>query len=345
MKLWRYIYVIIIFAPHRVGASYKVRGDRQEVQPCDIQTTPTHCLVLKPHGTFAGEFELELWLSEDEEDLIVRVFGGKAGAGGWVSLGISPNGRMAGPSEAIIGVGGDSPHVARYHMGGYQSSSVSLLPKQEQLLRNASVESDPSTNALIMHFRRPLHQPLQPVPSTFATVDKVAISTTWEMADSFGKPSSADNKADFLDDDHVQYKGLVATTPMPGDAPGMKCEGALTDVEQGSCQYHQPVERENIQMNKDRKKGQYRGGDKNGGLVRDEIYSQEGDVVGDEEQNTRLKWWLNPRTEGMFLLWAYGRNSWPGYHDAAGSFKLAWLLDEQNESLRTVSVPALQDCC
>lgn len=32
--------------------------------------------------------------------------------------------------------------------------------------------------------------------------------------------------------------------------------------------------------------------------------------------------WLDPSKEGVVLLWAYGREAWPSYHDATGAFVL-----------------------
>lgn len=38
--------------------------------------------------------------------------------------------------------------------------------------------------------------------------------------------------------------------------------------------------------------------------------------------------WLDPREEGVVLLWAYGRGAWPSYHDATGAFVLPRLIFE-----------------
>lgn len=38
--------------------------------------------------------------------------------------------------------------------------------------------------------------------------------------------------------------------------------------------------------------------------------------------------WLDPRQEGVVLLWAYGRGDWPSYHDATGAFVLPHLTLE-----------------
>lgn len=38
--------------------------------------------------------------------------------------------------------------------------------------------------------------------------------------------------------------------------------------------------------------------------------------------------WLDPREEGVVLLWAYGRGAWPSYHDATGAFVLPHLTFE-----------------
>lgn len=35
--------------------------------------------------------------------------------------------------------------------------------------------------------------------------------------------------------------------------------------------------------------------------------------------------WLDPREEGVVLLWAFGRGAWPSYHDATGAFVLPHL--------------------
>lgn len=36
--------------------------------------------------------------------------------------------------------------------------------------------------------------------------------------------------------------------------------------------------------------------------------------------------WLDPREEGIFVLWAFSlRGSWPSYHDVAGAFSLPLL--------------------
>ncbi|CAN0324368.1 unnamed protein product [Ectocarpus fasciculatus] len=32
--------------------------------------------------------------------------------------------------------------------------------------------------------------------------------------------------------------------------------------------------------------------------------------------------WLDPREQGVVLLWAYGTGAWPSYHDATGAFVL-----------------------
>lgn len=38
--------------------------------------------------------------------------------------------------------------------------------------------------------------------------------------------------------------------------------------------------------------------------------------------------WMDPREEGVVLLWAYGRGAWPSYHDATGAFLLPGLALE-----------------
>lgn len=38
--------------------------------------------------------------------------------------------------------------------------------------------------------------------------------------------------------------------------------------------------------------------------------------------------WLDPRQNGVMVIWAYGSRSWPSYHDATGSFVLPLLVGD-----------------
>lgn len=83
---------------------------------CEPSDDPEYaCLVSRPPGAFDGE--IMVYLLADETQLSVKVVGPGAGGGGrgWASLGFSPNGRMAGPSEAVVGFVGVDEGI----QGGY----------------------------------------------------------------------------------------------------------------------------------------------------------------------------------------------------------------------------------
>lgn len=100
-------------------------GINNREPPCEMSDDPDYsCLVSRPPGAFDDEFRIYLSSSRsgqeaDEESgqqlLNVKVVvpgvikgggGGRGRNGVWASLGFSPNGRMAGPSEAVVGVVG-----------------------------------------------------------------------------------------------------------------------------------------------------------------------------------------------------------------------------------------------
>lgn len=77
------------------------------------------CLLSSPPGAFDDEIRLYLSVRgcDVEQQLAVKIvvsgMAGWSGGGGgrgraWASVGFSPNGRMAGPSEAVVGVAGDA---------------------------------------------------------------------------------------------------------------------------------------------------------------------------------------------------------------------------------------------
>lgn len=84
---------------------------------CEPSDDPEYaCLLSRPPGAFDKEFMV--YLSAGYGQLSVKVVvvavagllrdgggggGGQAGEAGWVSVGFSPDGRMAGPSEAVVG--------------------------------------------------------------------------------------------------------------------------------------------------------------------------------------------------------------------------------------------------
>ncbi|CAM9683473.1 unnamed protein product, partial [Discosporangium mesarthrocarpum] len=177
MRLWRYHCALCACCSATAFCCADTRftigglglDDAEYQEECeDNGVSNLTCLVKRPHGALAGEFELRLEVSDDGEDLIVEVFSGKTGQGGWVSLGISPNGRMAGPSEAVVGIGSDQHGgraVARYRMDGYRVGSVSLLPEHQQVLKDVSVRSSgdggSDSGSVTMRFRRPFKAPAQ----------------------------------------------------------------------------------------------------------------------------------------------------------------------------------------
>lgn len=81
-------------------------GRRPSCEPSD---DPAYtCFLPRPPGAFDNEFSI--YFSVKDEQLLVKIVAPKiAGSGigrrkgAWVSVGFSPDGRMAGPSEAVIG--------------------------------------------------------------------------------------------------------------------------------------------------------------------------------------------------------------------------------------------------
>lgn len=64
--------------------------------------------------------------------------------------------------------------------------------------------------------------------------------------------------------------------------------------------------------------------DRNRGTPAELCPAPDGDLLGEEESNNEIGLaWLDPRDEGVVVLWAYGsRVPWPSYHEATGSFVL-----------------------
>lgn len=101
---------------------------RERRPSCAESDDPEYsCLVPRPPGSFADELKVYFSLAagppggdhdrQQQRSLSVKVVApavsrqGKGGGGGggarWASLGFSPNGKMAGPSEAVVGFAGD----------------------------------------------------------------------------------------------------------------------------------------------------------------------------------------------------------------------------------------------
>lgn len=87
------------------------QGPHQQYRrpPCEPSDDPEYtCVLSHPPGAFPGE--VTIYLSAAGDQLSIKIVvpgasGGKGGGGekGWASLGFSPNGKMAGPSEAVVG--------------------------------------------------------------------------------------------------------------------------------------------------------------------------------------------------------------------------------------------------
>lgn len=83
-----------------------IAGGRRPV--CEESDDPAYaCLLPRPPGAFDDEFKV--YLSAEGPELSVKIVApGAAASGGgrggpWASLGFSPDGTMAGPSEAVVG--------------------------------------------------------------------------------------------------------------------------------------------------------------------------------------------------------------------------------------------------
>lgn len=94
------------------GITSALGHDGRARPSCEPSDDPEYaCLLSQPPGAFNDEFMV--YLSAGNGQLSVKVVvagllrdggGGKqGGVGGWVSVGVSPDGRMAGPSEAVVG--------------------------------------------------------------------------------------------------------------------------------------------------------------------------------------------------------------------------------------------------
>ncbi|CAM9782058.1 unnamed protein product [Ectocarpus sp. 8 AP-2014] len=162
---------------------------RERRPPCADSDDPAYaCLVPRPPGSFADEIMVYLSLLSsssavgDEQWLSVKVVvpaasrGGESGGGGgarWASLGFSPDGKMAGPSEAVVGFVGAAEAgsssskppaaagVLRYRMDGYRIASVTPLSGRHQVLTEQSVETT-AEGSLIVRFKRPLVEAFSP---------------------------------------------------------------------------------------------------------------------------------------------------------------------------------------
>eukprot|EP00903_Cladosiphon_okamuranus_P013186 g12298.t1 len=248
---------------------------RERRPSCEESDDPEYsCLVPRPPGSFADELRVYFSLTEgtsegghnkqhQQQSLSVKVVvpavtwkgqgGGGRGEARWASLGFSPNGKMAGPSEAVVGFAGtgaaerDDQGVFRYRMDGYSIAAVSRLPDRHQVLTEQAVETT-AEGSLVVRFKRPL------VEGTSRDEDVCACEAV-----------AAEER---------EARGAAATTAT--DA------GDVASAEMNVCL---------------------------------------------AALDARLEW-LNPRDNGMVLLWAYGRGAWPSYHDATGAFVLPRLTPE-----------------
>ncbi|CAM9534800.1 unnamed protein product [Sphacelaria rigidula] len=266
-------------------------GSRGHRQPsCEASDDPDYtCLLSRPPGAFDNEFSIYLSSSlsgghQGERrggtpllnvKLVVSGVANAVANGGemversgvWASLGFSPNGRMAGPSEAVIGVlgGGESgqgPGALRYRMDGYNSSSVMPLGNREQILTEATVETS-ADGSLIVRFSRPFSDPLSPPPLLPRKLD---------------------------------------CRPPPNEGEDEKMEGA------GGGGGEASVERLDL----------------NRGAHAELCPAPDSGLMEEEESKNEIALaWMDPRDEGVVVLWAYGsRAPWPSYHEATGSFVL-----------------------
>ena len=85
-------------------------GHQRHRRPsCEPSGDPEYpCRISRPPNAFDGE--IALYFSGDEDNLSVKIVvpgvtqrGSAGGGAGWAALGFSPNGKMAGPSEADVG--------------------------------------------------------------------------------------------------------------------------------------------------------------------------------------------------------------------------------------------------
>eukprot|EP00897_Mesotaenium_endlicherianum_P002715 jgi/Mesen1/2471/ME000158S01667 len=70
---------------------------------------------------------------------------------GWVSLGWSPDGKMA-PSDCVIGYSTDAPYVKEYQLEGYAVSDAK--EQQQALMRDASITVDAASGKTILRYEK-----------------------------------------------------------------------------------------------------------------------------------------------------------------------------------------------
>lgn len=185
------------------------------------------------------------------------------------------------------------PSVRRYRMDGYTPSLVKALSNDEQVLTGEGVEA--MDGSLTVRFRRPFLSPLT------GPHDETATAGSWS--------SCGPDRGGVVD-----ACGFASRSP---PLPGATDAWVTRDE---SCRLGGPC------------------GPANAGDDTVPVDSRKGsdvgsDPVGEEDMSCADRGgdgqfpWMDPRDEGVVVIWAYGSGGWPTYHDATGSFSLPLLGD------------------
>lgn len=184
-------------------------------------------------------------------------------------------------------------------MDGYSTSSVSALPDHHQVLTGQAVETA-ADGSLVVRFKRPFAASFPPLHED-ACVPMAVVAAVKAV-------------------EGQETGGGAAETEGEGGGGGEQEGTGEGEKEEkvGGSRWAEMEEREGEEQGTEEEE---EGGEGDGGRWGGGALALEAAAVCSAEGGGVER--LDPREEGMVLLWAYAsRASWPSYHDATGAFPL-----------------------